>query len=81
MSSPASAILPPKRVVTPMTEFDKRRLADAVATEQRQRLAVLNREAEALDDQRLAVAGAQVLDPEQLSQLAEKAQPCASSPR
>src|SRR5208282_6331116 len=37
--------------------IDKRRLADAVASEQRQRLAVLESETEALDDPRLAVAG------------------------
>ena len=46
---------------------EQRRLAGAVAPEQGQRLALVEREAETLDDDGLAVAGAQVLDPEQLS--------------
>src|SRR6185312_8090657 len=47
--------------------IDESRLADAVAPEQRQRLAVLNREADGVDDPRLAITGAQAFDPQELS--------------
>src|SRR5580658_7381778 len=47
--------------------IDEGRLADAVASEQRERPAVLESETEALDDPRLAVAGAQVFDAQELS--------------
>ncbi len=43
--------------------IDQSRLADAVASKQRQRLAVLKRETHAMDDPRLAIAGAQAFDP------------------